>query len=596
LFKPSHPVVVKDLVVINDFAEDHSTANDGRINSSILIYLITDRVLQTSVKNVLTSDEFSIVYGKERVPELKISGELIPRNIGYSIKIKYKHVNGKTIDEVYDFADPAALLDPNKGVIPSIIHNIIESNSSKSFTRAYTFTSSWDAFEEFYQGEKAWQKLDITNAERHYKNALTYDNQFILTKLRYAQLLNFNGYDLEAKEIIKEIKPNIEQMSWLDSLKTEALEARLNGNFFEENNILKNIFNRYPTRKECAYEVAESYYAKCDVENAIIYYQDALKLDQNFALAHNHIGYCYSHIGTHALALRHFKIYQSLDSTANSYDSYGDGFMTAGKLDSAEWAKKEGIIRDSNLYYLWGSLGLINLRQGKFKEADRNFQQYINLAKGNKARAGGYFRKALIPFSEGKYNDALKLCLFARNLYDTIDIGTRDHEMHWLMGYLFLLLKEPDKAKVELAIMARLANSNNISATNYQIDFYKFRLHLGISMNAYNSNLTEMLAGMAEFDGAIKNKIKDHTSTFDLAFFNTSFGELLLWNQINKPDLAEKRFLLALEYNPNYALAHYDLWRLYQIEGKNEQANQHLLKFKDIWKNADPEIKHIYGI
>jgi hypothetical protein len=105
-----------------------------------------------------------------------------------------------------------------------------------------------------------------------------------------------------------------------------------------------------------------------------------------------------------------------------------------------------------------------------------------------------------------------------------------------------------------------------------------------------------MIAKMEEFDGAIKNKVKDHTSTFDLAFFNTSFGELFLLPQINKPEFAEKRFLMALDFNPNYAFAHYHLWKLYQSEGKTELATVYLKKFRDTWKDADNDVKKIYGI
>jgi tetratricopeptide (TPR) repeat protein len=588
--------VVTDLIVIDQFKDRNKDERTARLNSEILAYLITDNILQTSNKNIINTDEFLLMYGKDRIPDLEISGELNVKNIGYSIKMKCKKTDGKTEKVVYDFADPAALLNPVKGIIPSIGKIIIKSMDGNSAQRPSTFTSSWDAFEMFYKGEKAWQKLDITNAEKYFKAALTYDKNFILAKLRFAQVLAFNGYNIEAKAIINEIVPQTGRLSRLDSLKTEALEARLSGNFFEENNILKMIYNKYPTRKECAYEVAESYYEKCDVENAISYYSLALELDKKFALAHNHIAYCFSHLGEHSKALNHFKVYLTLDSTANSYDSYGDGFMAAGKLDSAEWAKKQGIDVDPNLYYLWGTLGYINLRQGKFIEADQTFQQYLNLAIGRKTKAKGYFRKALIPFYKGEYTDALKLCNYARNLYDTVDVITRDHEMHWLSGYLNVLLNRPEDAAEELKVMQELADSNDISATNYQPDFYKFKLHLESALNAYKSNLTGMLECIEEFDSSIKNKVKDHTSAFDLAFFNTSFGELMLWQQINQKELAEERFLKALEYNPNYALAHYNLWKLYDQEGKIDQAGKHLDQFKKIWENADQEVKLKYQI
>ena len=564
------------------------------MNSECLQYLLINNILLNCDKKIITSKELSLPKTHYKIPSLIISGEIIKKDNRYKIKLKYKTKWWKTI-EPYEFADVTALLNPSKGIIP-IIMNIIDGVYGKSNKKVMVLTENWDAFLTFYKGEKEWQKLEITRAKSFFEDAIIYDDKFVLAKLRLAQLLTFNGNVLEAKDIINEIQPETNYLSRLDSLRTEALVFRLKGNFYAENNILKMIYNKYPYRKEYAYDVAESYFEKCDVVKAIEYYNIALEQDPNYALAHNHIAYCFSHLGEHTEALLHFKKYLSLDSTANSYDSYGDGLMTAGQLDSAEWAKKQGIGLDSNLYYLWGSLGFIDLRQGKFMDADLNFQQFINKAEGNKTKAMGYFGKALIPFYEHRYIDAITLCLDEKNVFDTLDVLTRDHRMHWLLGYSYLFLHQPLKAESELKIMNKLANDNNINATNYQKEFYKFKLHLGLAIEAYNGRINNILKLIDEFDNAIKNKIKDHTSSFDLAFFNTSFGELLLWNKINRPDLAEIRFQNALNYNRNYPFALYNLWKLYDKQGRKNQADQYRERFRKVWKNADPEVKKEYGI
>ena len=64
---------------------------------------------------------------------------------------------------------------------------------------------------------------------------------------------------------------------------------------------------------------------------------------------------------------------------------------------------------------------------------------------------------------------------------------------------------------------------------------------------------------------------------------------------INRPDLAEARLKLALNYNPNYALAHYDLWQLYLKTGDEEKSINHQNKFKLLWQQADEDVKGIYG-
>ncbi len=64
---------------------------------------------------------------------------------------------------------------------------------------------------------------------------------------------------------------------------------------------------------ENLYELAESYFHTADVDEAIGKYQDALSLDSDFALAYNHLAYCYSWKGEHVLALAAARRYLELD-------------------------------------------------------------------------------------------------------------------------------------------------------------------------------------------------------------------------------------------------------------------------------------------
>ena len=458
------------------------------------------------------------------------------------------------------------------------------------------FTDRWGAFERFYEGERAWEKLDITTASEKLRAALVYDNNFVLAKVRLAQVVLFNGSRLEAQELIHSVRPHLSLLSRLDSLRVEAIQARLEGDLFKEISMLQDIYNTFPTRKEFAYDVAEAFYEICEIDKAIEYYNKALLLDESFARAHNHLAYCYSHLGQHEKALYHFRKYAKLDSTANAFDSLGDGFMAAGKLDSAVWAKKQGIQLDPRLSYLWGSLGYINIRQGKLKEAEQNIQKYIDFSDRADRKARGIFRKALVDFCRQNYAAALEGCMSAQALYDSTDLVTRDHDLHWLLGLLYLKFNEPEFARTEIDQMEQIINLYAINDTNYRMGIYKNYLALKIFEAAYQGDEAEMLTYMERFDGPIRSKIKDHGSPFDLAYVNTTFGELLMNEPINRPDLAEARLKLALNYNPNYALAHYYLWQLYLKKGDEQKSMDHQNKFKSLWQQADEDVKGIYGL
>jgi len=581
-------IVVEPFNVVNE-----SDQNIGALPDMIK-YLIIDDLLQSSRENVhvFSQKDFELAHDvKAEKPELIVSGALTVKDFDYELKVILSRPGEKKDVLPFSFGDPSALL---KTIITEITRSIL-TRIERPELKVTTFTDRWGAFEQFYEGEQAWEKLDITKASEKLRAALVYDNNFVLAKVRLAQVVLFNGSRLEAQELIHSVRPHLSLLSRLDSLRVEAIQARLEGDLFEEISILQDIYNTFPTRKEFAYDVAEAFYEICEIDKAIEYYNKALLLDENFARAHNHLAYCYSHRGQHEKALYHFRKYARLDSTANAFDSLGDGFMAAGKLDSAVWAKKQGIQLDPRLSYLWGSLGYINIRQGKLTEAEQNIQKYIDFSDRADRKARGIFRKALVEHCRQNYAAALDGCMSAQAVYDSTDLVTRDHDLHWLLGLLYLKFNEPEFARAEIDQMEQIINLYAINDTNYRMGIYKNYLALKIFEAAYRGNEAEMLTYMDRFDGPIQSKIKDHGSPFDLAYVNTTFGELLMTEQINRPDLAEARLKLALNYNPDYALAHYDLWQLYLKTGDAEKSMDHHNKFKLLWQQADEDVKGIYG-
>ena len=187
---------------------------------------------------------------------MRITGDISTKNIGYQVNISLikNGVKQETIPLI--FADPSVLL---KGSIASFTRKIL-SEMNKTGIKVSTFTDRWEAFEKFFLGEKAWKKLEITKAENLFRSSLVYDPTFVLAKLRLAQVLLFSGSTLEARDLMNNIEPHKHELSRLDSLRVEAVHARLAGDVFDEINILQDIYNRFPSRKEYALDVAEAFY------------------------------------------------------------------------------------------------------------------------------------------------------------------------------------------------------------------------------------------------------------------------------------------------------------------------------------------------
>ncbi len=592
VFLFGRPLIKENMIVIDEITINNTSEKDVLLKKMIE-YLLTDNLLQSSNKNkILSRKEFNLLY-PNNIPEMFIEGDITTQDPGFILRVSInkprKGLPFNLFNDVhyipYKIYDESNLLIR---VIPEISQQILGREKKKT-----TFTMLWDAFVSFYDGELARQKLDISNAKQLYQNALDIDPNFILAKLRLAFVLSFEVNNVSANELINSIRPSLNMLSEIDSLTAEALSARVSDNVPTEISILRKIYSRFPSRKETAYEVAEAYFRVSDINNAIKYYKIALNLDHNYALAHNHLAYCYSHRGDHQEAIKHFHIYLELDSTANAYDSIGEGYMAAGLLDSAQWALDNAIKLDSTYSLLYWNLFEIRIRQGKINEAISAANKYIYYTYSPDTRARGLFFKGMAKFCKNELDSALYFCRLALQTYDASDVFSRNHELHWLLARIYLNLNNLNKFQEEVSQMEIIIKENKINSTNYRREIFKYYHHLKACWSARNGNRADLINIIELFDGPINIKVADWGSAFDLAFFNMSFGELLMEPTIERFDGAENCLQQALEYNPNFALAHYQLGKVYEKKKNFVKAKYHVEKFLNLWKDADKDLPEL---
>ena len=585
------PQVVMNTIVIEDVTVRGERTDQESDIANMLKYLLTDALMQSSYKNVFDRNEFDILNpDDESETSLKVTINYL--NIGFDLNAQiirpWLVYFSRKEDLNFRIYDPGYLISE---VVPEISTRLLKYQKKKS-----SFTTSWDAFTNLYKGEHTWRRLEVSKAKQYFENAIEIDPGFVLAKLRLAYTHSFEANYGQVRKLVDEISPYTGLLSVTDSLRAEALIARTSNNNLKEIEILRAIYHRFPLRKENSYEVAEAYFLICDIPNAIKYYNKSLAIDTNFSLAHNHLAYCYSHKGEHEKALHHFHRYLALDGTANAYDSMSDGFMAAGLLDSAEISIKNGIAVDSTISFLYWTLFEIYCRQGRINEALFTADKYIFHSYSNDAQARGYFMKAYAEFLRYNYDLAYVNCEQALKLYDAEDVFSRNHELHWLVARLYLCTNYKRNFSDELAEFKRIIKQNNINANNYRRSVYKFYLHLKACSAAKKGNLSELLDTIKEFDGPIRYKVSDLVSQFDLAYFNTCFAELLMQKPLERYDLAAKRLEKALAYNPNFALAYYQLYQLNKLRGEIAESTEHAKRFLYLWRNADRDLPQIAQI
>lgn len=578
-------------VIVPYIENSESITANSMINANEINYLLK-LLIQSQDTLSLTEVEFSKIYGTDS--ELDYLPNKIIRGIIDSTKNGFFNFEGEIVNNnnnssvsfKYNFKDASKILN---GITHQLLTKIpLPSNRKISFTR------DWDAYDAYYNAQQAWAKLDVTKAIQQYNRSLSIDTNFILPTLRLADVYRWKGKTEAAQTTLNKVINRLSELSTLDSLNGKALEARLSGDIRSAIRISKDIINLKPEDKEPPYNVAELYYQLCDIERAIRYYKESLKHDSLFTPSINHLAYCYSHLGAHGKALSLFRKYVELDSTANAYDSWGDGLFAAAKLDSAEWAKLEGLKIDNKLSYLYSSLAYINIRQGKFKKANENITKYINSpGSTDQIKAKGLFIKALNLFEKQDYPNALDTCLKARSVFDSEDIVTRDHDMHWLLSRLYIKNNMIDSAKSELKQMNNIIERYSINPTNYH-KILKYKYHIEALVASKEKDVTSLNEIYNIFSTQLKTKIKDHGSPFGPAYLFTSFSEM--YADLGLYQEAEEAIKQAINYADDFPMAHYNLWKISELTGDTENANNAKIKFSNLWKNADAELKQIYGI
>ncbi len=290
-----------------------------------------DTITQETVDSITRSDEES------RDPEkLKNDNRIFYDLSGTITKIENIYnfdifISSNTSKKKYSMTIPG--LDNSDSILVHQIDTLAKRIYAKLFPEkkgkillkpvSSIFGTDWEKYESFFKGLDHFHKYEYMDAEKYFKN----ENETPASKYFMANMYYFMGKIDLARKKIMEIFPHINDLSEQLKLKVLALKSRMDFKFAEETNYLNELRKRNLLSKTALYELGEAYFHHGDAEKASVFYENALKLDNRFSSALNHLGYCNSYLGNHVKAIELFEEYRNLDNSANSFDSLGDGYF-----------------------------------------------------------------------------------------------------------------------------------------------------------------------------------------------------------------------------------------------------------------------------
>jgi len=447
----------------------------------------------------------------------------------------------------------------------------------------------WDALRHYWQGARAWKRLDMNRAERELRSALEIEPSLALAHVMLGEVKVFqNQWDAAQSEIIAARREG-RSLTEIDQLRVEAFLERAFGKPFEERVHLRKLVGLQPHRKEYAYELAESYFHTADVDEAISKYLDALKLDDRYALAWNHLGYCYAWKGEHAKAIEAMERYFSIDESANACDSLGDAYFHAGAYDQAVAMKTRAIQRDPQMYYASRSLAYIDMLGGRNRAAEERLKSLIDLTEDRVQKARYYAALAFLHFRTSNLEAASRACDLGTQLMGLAQYDAPNDELVWMKGLVELERKNLPLARRALSRLKTMLDTSSITATKYR-PAYKYWLHLRSLILIEEGNIQEAGAVLNDLKW-IKHKLGYWSTPYDCAFFLDAIGQA--YEKMKQAPDAEQAYRDALAYNPHYALARFHLARLLKARGAGVEARREAEAFLQEWRSADPDVPEL---
>jgi tetratricopeptide (TPR) repeat protein len=441
-----------------------------------------------------------------------------------------------------------------------------------------------DAVFAYWNGYKAWNHLDM-GAARDFESALANDSGFALAKMWRSEVwMHENQWDT-ARVQLEEVKGSGRALTQADQYWLQALLDRASANPFAERQAMHQLTNLQPGCTRCWFQLGESYFHTADVEKAIEQYRIVIKMDPRFALAFNHMGYCFAWKGDHQTAVNLLLEYQKLDDSPNASDSLGDAYLLQGQYDLAAEAKQKAVNADPNMYFAARSLVYLDLLQGRYSAADSKIKSALARVSGDDQQSQFLASLAFLRYRQGRFAEAAEACRRGLELKKQASAESPVDELDWLQGLIELGRGQRAAARAALGQLTRIleAGAQPVKADNFK-PVFKYRLHLQAAIDAAEHHADEALRSLEEI-AANDTRLGYWGTPYDKAYF---FDEIaVIADGLEKPVKAERWLRDALAYNSHYARARLHLAGLLQRTGRTDEARRELDSFFGEWRNAD---------
>ncbi len=477
-------------------------------------------------------------------------------------------------------------------------------------------THSPEAYRHYLDGIDYYNKVYFTEAAKSYRKALEYDSTFAMAYFRLALLEDWE----ERKKLMAKAVEYSDKISQKEKYYIKTSAAGISGDDEHYLEGLQQMAKHYPEDKEILQWLGNYYYGQRQFEEAIRYFNQAIKIDPLFKLVYNMLAYAYDQIGDFEKSIWAINKYISVaPDEANPYDTRADLYAWNGKVEQAIQSYESALGVKPNFYASLAKLGHMYLFRREYAKAETCYKE-LSSSDEKDIRSGGRTYLAILPLYQGKFQEALEV----------LDHGIAADKMEQVPGAFKHLLKAfMYKEKEDTSAALREAkNSVEVLTEAYpdrpvnMRDFYAYFLaesgrgkqaqevvdairdeveekypslmgyywralgHLELTKGNAEAATTYLTKGLLGQAGPLFG-VRYHLARAYLESGRLGEEVAVLEEALSRYD--EERATL-----PVWSVkSHYLLAVAYEKSGWSKKAIEQYEKFLDIWKDADPGISEV---
>jgi tetratricopeptide (TPR) repeat protein len=548
-------------------------------------------------------------------PQIILTSQLV--EVKSSKVLAAQRITGEPKEQIFSIVDKLTLKVKKDLSLPT------QAEKEETPQVADVTTHSQEAYRYYLEGMDYYNKYYWTEAEKSFMKALEHDSTFAMAYHRLALIKNTNGDNRAGKELITKAMKYSDKVTDKEKLKIKTLQAYLSGDYAQSIKELQKTVERYPDEKEAFLRLGVMHANLLKFQEAVYYLNKAIEIDPLYKLAYNNLAYTYNEMGDFEKSIWAINKYISIaPDEPNPYDTRADLYAWNGKLDQAMESYKKALEKKPDFYPSQYKLGEMYLFKKDYAKAESCFQA-LSSSSEKRSRSLGRLYLELIPFYQGKFEDALKvlddgIAADRMEQFDE-DINAYKHFDKAFLLYetqkkMSLALKEEEigmeiykKAKPDDPVYGRdgyailLAKSGRIAEAEKLMRILKKDLEGKDSTRMYSYWWTlgdiELVKGDTSMAlSYLERAYKDSpTPSFGL---RCHLAEIYL--KTGRLDEAVSQLENALSrydddrvWSSRAVKAYYLLGLAYEKSGWNKKAIEKYEEFLNIWKNADPGIPEV---